>query len=378
VHPTRSHPQSRRSFSSSSEQSNFFGQRRGAAHQSSFEYKNLDDEVNPGEAATFIEQRLRSNPDIFIDPADEKDPEKINAYHDYAQAVLSRFLSYHREPANVLMDPRYDPQNGKFGGCPIFSVKVMDKIVTYLKTSQFINNLSYCLRQDPAMKKCETADDFFDASRKRKLLDLIYDTSKPSIFVEHLRNKLDEDPTFLGGLSDAANATLRTLAFSVDQTSSSSSSLAQKQPSPLRRSPRKTTPAAPDDNKDDDAEILLSKKLDFFCETPLITSHPKYHSLYEATYKKLDVMVLKGTRGLLAFAKSVYSLEVPTSTLKRNLVPVLTHLTVVDSLSSFIKQNLYDDVPELCLIKSPSKQALVPATTPAPKRPRSDNDDVDD
>lgn len=314
----------------------------------------------------------------------KKDPEKINAYHDYAQAVISRFLSYHREAANFLMDPRYDPQNGKFGGCPIFSIKVMDKTVTYLKTSQFINNLSYCLRQDPAIKKCETADDFFDVSRKRKILNLIYDTSEPSTFVEHLRNKLDDDPSFLGGLSDAANATLRSLPFSVDQTtstnadgntSSSSSSFAQKQPSPVRRSPRRPTSVAPDDSKDNAAEVLLSKKLDFFRETPLITSHPKYQSLYEATYKKLDLMTLKGTRGLITFAKSVYSLEVPASTLKRNLVPVLTHLTVVDSLSSFIKQNLYDDVPELCTIDSPSKQALVSATTPATKRPRNDVDD---
>ena len=34
--------------------------------------ENLDDEVNPDEAADFIERRLRSNPDIFITPVVDK------------------------------------------------------------------------------------------------------------------------------------------------------------------------------------------------------------------------------------------------------------------------------------------------------------------
>jgi hypothetical protein len=34
--------------------------------------ENLDNEVNPDEAADFIERRLRSNPDIFITPAVDK------------------------------------------------------------------------------------------------------------------------------------------------------------------------------------------------------------------------------------------------------------------------------------------------------------------
>jgi hypothetical protein len=51
---------------------------------------------------------------------------------------------------------------------------------------------------------------------------------------------------------------------------------------------------------------------------------------------------------------------------------------VVDSLSSFIEQKLYDDVPELCNIKSPSKQALVPATTLTSKRARTEDDDIEE
>ena len=51
---------------------------------------------------------------------------------------------------------------------------------------------------------------------------------------------------------------------------------------------------------------------------------------------------------------------------------------MVDSLSSFIEQKLYDDVPELCNIKSPSKQALVPATTLTSKRACTGDDDIEE